>query len=281
MSEHQLPGTPDTTGRDFSRFWRISEGDCELLSARYSSQSFGRHSHERYAVGVISAGVEKLYYRGGYYLGGQSSVVTISPGEIHDGLAGCDTGWMYRMLYIDPTWLNETVLGQRVAADHIHLFHHAISHDPHFAQVFLRAHRLIEQAGQTLERETTLLELVSCLFQRDGVGIVPSPALERHAVTRIKQKLDDEFERNIPLEELARLVDMEPLYLIRVFRANVGVSPHQYQIQRRIARVQQLLRLGTGIAEASFACGFFDQSHMARAFKKVVGVTPGSFRRAR
>ncbi|NWA01390.1 helix-turn-helix transcriptional regulator [Pseudomonas gingeri] len=281
MSEHQLPATPDPAGRDFSRFWRISEGDCELLSARYSSQSFGRHSHERYAVGVISGGVEKLYYRGGYYLGGQSSVVTISPGEIHDGLAGCDAGWMYRMLYIDPTWLNESVLGQRFAADHIHLFHQAITHDPNFAQVFLSAHRLIEQSGQTLERETTLLELVSQLFQRNGVGVVPSPAIERDAVTRIKQKLDDEFECNIPLEELARLVDMDPLYLIRVFRATVGVSPHQYQIQRRIARVQHLLRLGTGIAEASFACGFFDQSHMARAFKKVVGVTPGSFRKAR
>lgn len=36
--------------KDFVQFWRIPEGDCELLSARYSTQSFGRHSHDRYAM---------------------------------------------------------------------------------------------------------------------------------------------------------------------------------------------------------------------------------------
>lgn len=279
MNEQQLPAGSGPGGTDYSRFWRISEGDCELLSARYSTQSFGRHSHERYALGVISAGVEKLYYRGAYHLGGQASVVTISPEEIHDGLAGCEAGWIYRMLYIDPQWLNETILGKRFAPDHIHLFRQAMTQDPHLAQTFLQAHQLIENSGPTLERETTLLELLSQLFQRNGVVIVPPAANERDAVTRIRQHLDAEFERNISLEELAGLVQMDPLYLIRVFRASTGVSPHQYQIQRRIARVQQLLRLGSSITEASLACGFFDQSHMARAFRKVVGVTPGSFRK--
>ena len=72
---------------------------------------------------------------------------------------------------------------------------------------------------------------------------------------------------------------LDPLYMIRVFKKSVGVSPHSYQIQRRVAHVQQLLRGGVSIAEASLRCGFFDQSHMTRAFKKVVGVTPGSFRK--
>jgi hypothetical protein len=44
--------------KGFVRFWRIPEGNCELLSACYTTQSFGRHSHDRYAVGVISGGVE-------------------------------------------------------------------------------------------------------------------------------------------------------------------------------------------------------------------------------
>jgi hypothetical protein len=61
--------------KDFVRFWRIPEGDCELLSARYTTQSFGRHSHDRYAVGVISAGVEKLFYRGSYALGGVAALL--------------------------------------------------------------------------------------------------------------------------------------------------------------------------------------------------------------
>lgn len=265
-------------GKDFVHFWRIPEGNCELLSARYTTQSFGRHSHDRYAVGVINGGVEKLYYRGGYALGGVGSVVTITPGEIHDGLPGHDNGWMYRMLYLDPDWVNRAVFQGRVASDHIHLFQEALSSNPGFAQTFLQLHQLIEQTPPGLQRESILLELVCQVFERSGAPALSALPSEQQAVKRIKHKLEDDFDQDIPLEALAQLVNLEPLYLIRVFKKHVGVSPHSYQIQKRIAHVQKLLRAGAGLTEAACAGGFFDQSHMARAFKKVVGMTPGSFR---
>ncbi|MNC69470.1 Bifunctional transcriptional activator/DNA repair enzyme Ada [compost metagenome] len=93
-------------------------------------------------------------------------------------------------------------------------------------------------------------------------------------------KLEDDYDKPASLEQLANMVGLEPLYLIRMFKKAVGVSPHSYQIQVRVARVQRQLRAGASIADAAFACGFFDQSHMTRAFKKVAGMTPGSFRAA-
>ncbi|TFB32349.1 AraC family transcriptional regulator [Pseudomonas sp. F01002] len=277
MDENRLNKAP-RKDKDFVQFWRIPEGDCELLSARYSTQSFGRHSHDRYAIGVISSGVEKLFYRGSYYMGGAGSVVTITPGEIHDGLPGHDDGWMYRMLYIDPEWVNRMVFQGRFSDDHIHLFQTALSQAPDFARTFLHQHQIIEKSPSSLERETILLDLVTQLFERSGAPIEPVSTAEQHAVQKIKRKLEDEFDQHLSLEELAQLVNLDPLYLIRVFKKSVGVSPHSYQIQKRIAQVQKLLRTGSSLAEASFACGFFDQSHMTRAFKKVVGITPGSFR---
>lgn len=277
MEENRRSNNPREI-KDFVKFWRIPEGDCELLSARYSTQSFGRHSHDRYAIGVISSGVERLFYRGSYYLGSTGSVVTITPGEIHDGLPGHDQGWMYRMLYIDPEWVNREVFQGRFSGAHIHLFQTALNQAPDLARIFLHQHQIIEKSNPSLERETILLDLVAQLFERSGAPIAPVSAVEQHAVKMIKKKLEDEFDKQIPLEELAQLVNLDPLYLIRVFKKSVGVSPHSYQIQKRIAQVQTLLRTGANLAEASFACGFFDQSHMTRAFKKVVGITPGSFR---
>lgn len=277
MDENRRNKAPQKD-KDFVQFWRIPEGDCELLSARYSTQSFGRHSHDRYAIGVISSGVEKLFYRGSYYMGVAGSVVTITPGEIHDGLPGHDEGWMYRMLYIDPEWVNRMVFQGRFSDDHIHLFQTALSQAPDFARTFLHQHQIIEKSPSSLERETILLDLVTQLFERSGAPIEPVSAAEQHAVQKIKRKLEDEYDKHLSLEELAQLVNLDPLYLIRVFKKSVGVSPHSYQIQKRIAQVQILLRTGSSLAEASFTCGFFDQSHMTRAFKKVVGITPGSFR---
>lgn len=262
---------------DFSRFRRVADGQCELLAARFSQQSFGRHAHERYALGAICAGVEKLYYRGASYLGTAGTLVTISPGEIHDGLPGSDDGWMYRMLYVDPQWLNRVVLQGRYGDDHLHLFQDAFSRDEVFAQAFARQHALIETADSALARDSLLLGLLAALFQRGGVCLERELAAERAAVRQVRGLLDEAFARNVALEELAALVGMDPLYMIRVFKKSVGVSPHSYQIQKRVAHVQQLLRQGMAIADASFCAGFFDQSHMARAFRKVVGVTPGRF----
>lgn len=265
-------------GEQKTLFWRIPEGDCELLAASYSNQAFGRHAHERYAFGAIVGGVERLYYRGSYDLGSSGSLVTISPGEVHDGAPGVAGGWRSRMLYVDSAWLNQVLLQGRFASEHIHLFHQAFSADPALAQYFLDNHRLIEHAGTALERETLLIELLATLFHRHGLSPHGREVRERQAVRRIKQRLEEEFDSNLSLEELGRMVGMDPLYLIRVFKKEVGMPPHGYQLQQRVARVQRLLRAGSGLAEASFACGFCDQSHMARAFKKVVGITPRSFR---
>ncbi|WPC05004.1 AraC family transcriptional regulator [Pseudomonas benzenivorans] len=261
----------------FIRFRRIPEGDCELLSARFSYHTFGRHSHDRYAVGVITGGVERLYYRGRYCLGGAGTVVTISPGEIHDGLPAHERGWMYRMLYLDPQWLNR-ILRPSQAGDHIHLFREAFEQLPALADTFVRHHQVIESSQCGLERENLLLELVSQLFECKGASHSPVAAFEKQAVRSVRRRLEDDFDAPISLALLADMVGLEPLYLIRVFKKSLGVSPHSYLIQIRVAQVQRLLRAGVSIADAALACGFFDQSHMTRAFKKVVGITPGSFR---
>jgi len=270
-------GSP-TTAKDFSSFQRIPEGRCELLSARYSQQHFGRHSHDRYGFGVITRGVEKLWYRGAHQFGTAGTVVTLSPGEIHDGVPVDGAGWEYRMLYVDPQWLNDVVLHGAGGAASIHLFREAMADDPGLAARLLDAHHRISTSQLSLERETVLIEVLAALFERHGHAAQPLRRPERAAVARIRSLLDSESELNLSLESLGEEVGMDPLYLIRVFKREVGVAPHSYQIQMRVARVQALLRGGMDLAEAAVACGFFDQSHMARAFKKVVGVTPAAFR---
>jgi AraC-like DNA-binding protein len=60
----------------------------------------------------------------------------------------------------------------------------------------------------------------------------------------------------------------------------MGLAPHAYFEQVRVNRARRLLRAGASIADVAMDLGFSDQSHLNRHFKKLTGITPGTYRRA-
>ncbi len=70
---------------------------------------------------------------------------------------------------------------------------------------------------------------------------------------------------------------MSPYYFLRLFKQSMGITPHQYILQRRIEKAKFLLQHGESIAEIAIKVGFCDQSHLTQYFKRIVGVTPKKF----
>jgi len=68
--------------------------------------------------------------------------------------------------------------------------------------------------------------------------------------------------------------------LLRSFSRELGLTPHVYQVQLRMARACRLIKQGVSLAEVALAVGYSEQSAMARQFRRVVGVTPGVYARA-
>jgi AraC-like DNA-binding protein len=64
---------------------------------------------------------------------------------------------------------------------------------------------------------------------------------------------------------------------VRRFRDQTGLTPHAFQTNVRIARARAMLSGGEPIARVAAACGFADQPHLTRTFRRAVGVTPGRF----
>jgi AraC-like DNA-binding protein len=58
------------------------------------------------------------------------------------------------------------------------------------------------------------------------------------------------------------------------------MTPHAYQRQARVRLAVKLIRAGLPLGEVAFATGFSDQAHLTRWFRKMLGVTPGSYRQA-
>ena len=74
----------------------------------------------------------------------------------------------------------------------------------------------------------------------------------------------------------------QPSHFKPLFKASTRLAPHQFVIRRRVERARALLLDGSlPMAQVALDAGFAHQSHMARAMRRVLGITPGALRRER
>ncbi|WP_180899140.1 helix-turn-helix domain-containing protein [Martelella soudanensis] len=101
-----------------------------------------------------------------------------------------------------------------------------------------------------------------------------APWQERRAKELIDQRLD------VSMSELAQECGLSVAHFGRAFKCSTGLSPHQWQLARRMKRAQAMLTGSTrSIAEIALRCGFSSQSHFTTAFKENTGASPGNWRR--
>lgn len=86
-------------------------------------------------------------------------------------------------------------------------------------------------------------------------------------------------ERFFSLETISKETYFSPYHYLRTFKNQVGLTPHQFLIQNRIRKAQQLLRENRQVAEVALLVGFYDQSHFIRHFKELIGITPSAYKK--
>lgn len=130
-----------------------------------------------------------------------------------------------------------------------------------------------------LQRALAALVEASCAAVRaPSTRTLPGGPL-RAEIAQARRIIQDRFARPISLHALAEEVGLSKFHLLRLFREEVGTTPHAYQLHLRISRAREMLDAHACPAEVALACGFADQAHFTRAFKRIVGYTPGAFKR--
>lgn len=87
-------------------------------------------------------------------------------------------------------------------------------------------------------------------------------------------------ETDMSLEQLSANSYTSKYQYIRSFKKAVGVTPHNFIILRRIRKAQKLLDNGSSVANAAVSSGFYDQSHLDKYFKMIVGISPNEYSRS-
>ena len=268
--------------KEQSRLWRIPGIDgVELMRATYIDHVFPRHAHDGFAIGVIEQGALGFYYRGENLIASPGTINLVNPDEVHTGHAVSESGWTYRMFYLDAPLLQKAAgeIADRPAQ--IPFFQAGVIHDPALADMIRRLHIDSEKkAVSRLESESRLLSMLGQWIMRhaDASPSLRSIGRERRPVEKAREYIEEHYNQDVSIEQLSSVANLSPFYLIRSFRRETGLPPHAFQIQVRVRRAKDLVKAGRSLADTAYETGFTDQSHFTRHFKRIVGVPPGKYR---
>ncbi len=271
-------------GRSKPIFWR----DAGMPYVELRKVSDGRevcyaaHSHAQWSLGAITEGQSTFCYRDDQCQVGAGDLVLINPDWVHTCNPIDNQPWAYLMLYIDTEWL--TALRYQLGlldAPQWEDISTAIISEKLFYQDYCRmASCLLNAQASLVSKQTAVIECLSDLMKQLA-GRRPKPLPQVPDLLRkLAVFLDENAAEDISLEEMCLRTGYSSGHLIRTFKQHFNLTPHAYQINRRIQRGQQELKNGSSIVDVALTAGFTDQPHFQRTFKRVVAATPDQYRRA-
>lgn len=269
-------------GRHTIKAW--SHEKVLLESYRYApgpAAEIPKHSHGDYQFCLSLNFPGEYHYRGERLAVPVGSLSVIHPGEMHSSRdpQNREIFAEYRMVYAKPSLLGRVATEISGRERGLPSFPDPIIFDEHIAAGFFGAHSALEGPASTLEKDSRLLSVFSEFVARHtSERLSPKPVgKEPWAVEVAREYLEDDPAGNVSLEDLSRITNLSPYHLCRVFKREVGIPPHAYQINVRLDRAKGLLLEGWRISEVARRSGYYDQSHFTHSFKRLVGVTPGSY----
>ena len=249
----------------------------ELLIAKNSSKIW-KVFHETYTLCSCLQGMASWQHGGKEFSSVKGYNMLMEPGEMH-----C-TNTIHKpvdikVLRIDPAVVIEAAKELGLTTNPH--FRYVSNDDPGLFWLFHRFCIAVEMGESCLEQQSLFAACISSLLNHTERRPPALGGLNAHrAVERIKRYLQERFAEPVSLDELMALTGLSRYYLVHTFAKQIGMPPHMFQINIRIARACTLLKAGVPSMNVSSDVGFADQSHFTRHFKRVWGITPSRYANA-
>ncbi|WP_329553750.1 helix-turn-helix transcriptional regulator [Streptomyces sp. NBC_00696] len=274
MAPQHGPGRvgPSRPEQEVSAWRPRIPGVVEVFHAHFTEYAYPMHVHDAWTLLIVDDGAVR-YDLDRHEHGTPHDTVSLLPPHVpHNGSPATPHGFRKRVLYLDGTHLPDDLIGSAVDSPDLR--------DPELRLRVGQLHTALDHPGDELEAESRL----SLIAERLHAHLRPSTAPTPFAPTLardLRELLDERVTEGIALDEAARLVHAHPAHLVRAFSGAYGIAPHQYLMSRRVDHARRLLLDGRPPGEVATVTGFYDQSHLTRHFRKLVGVTPGRYSRDR
>ncbi len=242
----------------------------EVLHATFENHAYPAHVHDDWTVLLIDDGAVAYDLDRSRHHATPAAVTVLPPLVPHDGRSAvAGTPFRKRVLYLARDWLNASA-ADAAASD-------PLLRDPRALALVVGIHDSLTHPAEVVAAEWGVLALREAAGAQYGAASRTRATRDAPLARRLRRLLDERLTETFTIEEAARLLDAHPSHLVRVFSQTYGIAPHRYVTGRRVDRARRMLLAGRSPAEAAAASGFYDQAHLARHFRRVLGTTPGAF----
>jgi len=231
-------------------------------------------------VAAVERGAARFALDATQQRAGQGQLFVLEPESVHTGMAAVPEGWASKVPYLQPALIHEW---DERDGNPPRAARWVVFRDLALRGALERAHAALagEPAGG-LAVEEAVLGAVAALrpHLRPGPPHRGRDRSEHAAVRRARAHLRERWDQRVTLAELASVAGLSRFELVRRFGEQNGVTPHAYQVNLRVEHARRLLAAGAAPAAVAADCGFADQPHLSRVFKRAVGVSPARYARA-
>ncbi|XZT50301.1 AraC family transcriptional regulator [Acinetobacter baumannii] len=267
---------------EFWQDWRMPY--VETRRSCFGRTCYKSHSHPTFSIGAIDEGNSVFQSSFGTAQKISAGTLVIVPAHVeHSCNPMPNQAWSYQMLHLDLAWLNQLYSEFQEQGLDLHIPQHKpfIIKDESLYEAFTEMNEtLFDTQKLIFEKEQSLFHcLIHLLLPHFILEEIQKPQYLYKDFLNLIDVISSS-EGFISLEELAQRVGLSRYAIIRLFKANVGLTPHAFQINLKINQAREQLKQGVPLAELAVNLGFSDQSHFHKAFKAHTGVTPRQFQLA-
>jgi AraC-like DNA-binding protein len=250
---------------------RIASGaeGIERVEAHLHGQAFSPHRHDTYAIGITLTGIQTFNFRGDRWHCRPGQCHILHPDETHDGGAGTEEGFSYRIAYIDPSLVQEALRGEPLP-----FVAHPVADAARLPEGCAREIWDIDGEIDDVARIQLVAAVVNLLVSVSSGAAKKSGPLALSRLSRVRDLITAAPAERRSMDELERLSGLDRWTIARQFRAAFGTSPSRFRTLRQLDQVRRSVKRGTCLAKAALDAGFADQSHLSRQFKRAYGLTP-------
>lgn len=138
---------------------------------------------------------------------------------------------------------------------------------------------LSEKSADKLLLQSRILSFIDLIIKDSKIPQTHSGS-GYEIISRAKRFIEANYQNNIKLSDIAKSVNLSPIYFHNVFTSAYGASPHSYLIECRISEAKKLLwNTSVPLTQIAETCVFGCQQYFNKLFKQHTGVSPGKYRK--